>query len=58
MSNQFDVGRGPQICKNGLAMEVTIGGDAAKIVKNIHLLVIMCVRLLYKIFLPNLKNYT
>ena len=31
MSNQFDVGRGPQIYKNGLAMEVTIGGDAEKL---------------------------
>ena len=30
--------------KNGLAMGVTIGGDAAKSVKNTHLLVIMLVR--------------
>ena len=30
--------------KNGLEMGVTIGGDAAKSVKNNHLLVVMCMR--------------
>ena len=48
---------GRKYIKNGLAMEVTIGGDAEKIVKNIHLLVIMRVRLLHKIGLPNLIDW-
>ena len=44
--------------KNGLAMEVTIGGDAAKSVKNTHLLVIMRVKLLQKMSLLDLTNRT
>ena len=41
MSNIFGVGRGRKYTKNGLAMGVTIGGDATKSGKNTHLLVIM-----------------
>ena len=41
-----------------LAMGVTIGGDAAKSVKNTHLLVIMCVRLSQKIGLLDFTNRT
>ena len=44
--------------KNRLAMGVTIGGDAAKIGNNTHLLVVMHVRLLQKIGLLDLKNRT
>ena len=44
MSNIFGVERGPQIYKNGLEMGVTIEGDASKIGKNTHLLLIMSVR--------------
>ena len=39
-------------------MGVTIGGDAAKIVKTIHLLVIMRVRLTQKIGLLDFTNWT
>ena len=39
-------------------MEVKIGGDAGKIGKNTHLVVIMRVRLSQKIGLHNLKNRT
>ena len=39
-------------------MGVTIGGDAAKIVKNTHLLVVMRVRLSQKISLIILTNRT
>ena len=45
MSNLFGVGRGPQIYKIWTRNGVTIGDDAAKIVKNTHLLVEMRVRL-------------
>ena len=37
-------------------MGVKIGGDAAKNDKNNHLLLVMCVRLLQKIGLLNLRN--
>ena len=50
--------RGHKSTKNGLAMGVTIGCDAAKIGNNAHLLVIICVRLLQKIGLLDLKNWT
>ena len=40
----------------GLAVGVTIGGDAAKIGKKTHLLVIMHVRLLHKLGLLDLMN--
>ena len=36
---------GHKSTKNGIAMGVKIGGDAAKSVKNTHLLVIMRARL-------------
>ena len=39
-------------------MEVTIGGDAAKSGKNIHLLVIMRVGILHEIGLQNLIDQT
>ena len=42
----------------GLAIGVKIGGDAAEIGKNTHLLVIMRVRLLQKIGLFDLINWT
>ena len=48
MYNLFGGGRGPIIYKIGRAMGVTIGGDAAKISKNTHLLVIMRVGIFYK----------
>ena len=39
-------------------MGVTIGGDAAKIGKNTHLLVVICVRILQKTYLLDLINRT
>ena len=42
--------------KNGIAMGVTIGSDAAKSGKITNLLVVMCVRLLQKIGLLDLTN--
>ena len=42
--------------KKGLEMGVTIGVDDAKVEKT-HLLVAMCIRLLQKIGLLNLKNW-
>ena len=39
-------------------MGVTIGGDASKIGKNTHLLVIIFVRLLQKIGMIDLANHT
>ena len=56
MSNLFGVGRGPQIYKIGLAMGITIGGDATKSGKNTHLLVIMRMKLSKKIGLIDLTN--
>ena len=44
VSNIFGARRGRKYTKNGLAMGVTIGVDAAKSGKNTHLLVIMRVR--------------
>ena len=44
--------------KNGLAMVVTIGGEAAKNGKNTYLLVIMRKRLLQKTSLLDLTNRT
>ena len=41
VSNIFGVGRGPKIYKIGLSRGVTIGGNATKIGKNNHLLVIV-----------------
>ena len=41
-----------------LAMEVTIGGDAAKSGKDTHLLVVMRMRLLHKIGPIHLINWT
>ena len=58
MYNLFGVGRGQQIYKNGLAMGVIIGGDAAKSGKSTHLLVVTNMRLLHKIGLLELKNQT
>ena len=49
---------GRKYTKNGLAMGLTIGGDAAKSGKNTHLSVIMCVRLFQKIGLLNLTDRT
>ena len=49
---------GRKSTKIGVAMEVTIGGDAAKSGKNTHLLVIMRVRLSQKIGLLDLTNRT
>ena len=46
MSNIFGVGRGAINLKIGLAMGVTIGGNAAKSDKKAHLLVIMRMRIL------------
>ena len=45
---------GCKSAKNGLAIEVKIGGDAAKSGKKTHLLVIMRVRLSHKIGLLEL----
>ena len=42
--------------KNGLAIGVTIGYDAAKSGKNTHLLMIMCKRLSQEIGLLDLMN--
>ena len=58
VSNLFGVGRWLQIYryKNGLAMGVTIGGDAEKSGNNTHLLVIMRVRLSQKISLLDMTN--
>ena len=47
---------GRKSTKNGIAMGVTIGGDAEKSGRNTHLLGIMCVRLLQKIGLLDLTN--
>ena len=58
MPNIFGVGRGTQIYKNGLAMGVTIGGNAAKSGNNTHLLVVMRVRLSHIIGLIVLTNQT
>ena len=58
MYNLFGVGRGTKIYKNGLEIRVTIGGDAVKTGKNTHLVVVMCVRLLRKIGLLDLTNWT
>ena len=44
---------GHKISKIEPAMGVTIGGDAVKIGKNTHLLVMLRVRLLHKIGLHN-----
>ena len=44
--------------KIGLAMGVAIGGDDAKSGKNTHLLVVMHMRLLQKIGLPDLTTRT
>ena len=53
----FSVLEGPhKSTKNGLAMGVTIGGDAKKSDKNTHLLVIMRMRLLQKTCLLDLAN--
>ena len=46
----------PKSTKNGLAMGVTIRGDAAKSDNNTHLLVVMYVRLSQNISLLNLTN--
>ena len=56
MSNLFDVIRGTEIYKIGLATGVKIGGNAAKSVNNTHLLVAMRVRLLQNIGMINLMN--
>ena len=58
MSNQFGVGRGPQIYKKWTNNGVAIGGDAAKSSKNTYLVVIMRVRLSQKIGLLDLTNRT
>ena len=58
MYNLFGVGRGPQIFKNSLEMGLKIDGDADKSGKNTHLLVIMRTRLLHKIGLTDLTNWT
>ena len=49
---------GRKSTKIGLAMGLTIGGDAAKSGKNTHLLVIMRMRLSQKIGLLDLTNQT
>ena len=49
---------GHKSTKFGLAMGVTIGGDAEKSDKNTHLLWIMRVRILQKIGLLDLTNQT
>ena len=49
---------GSKSTKIGLAMGLTIGGDAAKSGKNTHLLVIMRMRLSQKIGLLDLTNQT
>ena len=57
MYNLFGVGIGPQIQKQiYYNMGVKIGGDAEKIGKNTHLLVIMGVRISQKIGLLELTN--
>ena len=58
MSNLFGVGRVRKSTKVELTMGVTIGGDAAKSVKNTHLLVVMHVMISQKIGLLNLTNRT
>ena len=58
MSDLFNVGMEPQKFKNGLEMGVTIGVDTEKSVKNIQLIVIMCMRLSNKISLLDLTNRT
>ena len=58
MLNLFGVGRGAKINKNGLAIRVTIEGDAAKSGKNTKLLVIMRVWVSQKIGLLDLMNWT
>ena len=57
MSNWFSVGGGGHKYTNiGLAIGVTIGGDAEKGGNNTHLLVIMQVMLSQKIGLHNLTD--
>ena len=58
MSDIFGVGRGHKSTKIGPAMGVTIGGGAAKIGKNTHLLVVIHVRLSQKIGPLNMTNRT
>ena len=58
VSNWFGVGRVRKSATIGQVMGVTIEGIAAKIGKNTHLLVMMCVRLSQKIGLLNLTNRT
>ena len=50
--------RGQKSKKLGLELGVTIGGDAVKISRDTHLLVIIRVRLLHKISLLDLTNWT